>query len=495
MLGRKPMFPGKNFVDQLTLIFNVLGTPSTSEIARIKSSQAQRFLQSLSKKTKISMTTIFPSASSEAINLLENLLQFNPKKRSTVDEALAHPYFSPLQKQNKSTVISPCVDELDLHFERENLSREALRLLILQDAKLFRDNGNGKAKARPARPATASSSRTKERTGPTDATSTRPTTASNTISKKHTLKKEALKTVIQTKTSGKEGIAVKTAESVKTKTLSRQAALRQQTAFRPQTVIGTICKASKGKDLIRTEKNSKELSGSAKPLDTGDDDSKRRKAQNHNRVEQLPPTVTNLSPGSASSSSSSEDPTIHSTVIVSTTATKFSFQRVKRPTSATPLFKQRAQVSTSSTLAERILKMERKEVPPQRSKSTTCLQQTVSSEKRESSGTAFSLLRRKSSADEDTTRSSKQQDDVPSSSKNQAFHDPLARIKAKKGTRKLLTVPKSPKFSVMSWEKTFQKKKKPSAVEEPPKRQKQGFTKIKTLRRSRSASALRAAIK
>lgn len=32
LLGRKPLFPGKNFVHQLTLIFDVIGPPKPSEV-------------------------------------------------------------------------------------------------------------------------------------------------------------------------------------------------------------------------------------------------------------------------------------------------------------------------------------------------------------------------------------------------------------------------------------------------------------------------------
>lgn len=37
---------------------------------------------------------LFPDASPDATDLLERLLQFNPEKRLTADEALRHPYLA-----------------------------------------------------------------------------------------------------------------------------------------------------------------------------------------------------------------------------------------------------------------------------------------------------------------------------------------------------------------------------------------------------------------
>ena len=41
LLGRKPLFPGKNFVHQLTLIFDVLGAPAPSSVAHITNAQVR----------------------------------------------------------------------------------------------------------------------------------------------------------------------------------------------------------------------------------------------------------------------------------------------------------------------------------------------------------------------------------------------------------------------------------------------------------------------
>ena len=47
LLGRKPLFPGKNFVHQLTLIFGVIGSPPDSAVAHITNKQARKFLASV----------------------------------------------------------------------------------------------------------------------------------------------------------------------------------------------------------------------------------------------------------------------------------------------------------------------------------------------------------------------------------------------------------------------------------------------------------------
>jgi serine/threonine protein kinase len=45
MIQRRPLFPGKNFVHQLTIIFDVIGGPSQEETSHVKNSQAKKFLE------------------------------------------------------------------------------------------------------------------------------------------------------------------------------------------------------------------------------------------------------------------------------------------------------------------------------------------------------------------------------------------------------------------------------------------------------------------
>lgn len=75
---------------QLTLILGVLGTPSLEDFYQINSQRSRDYLRALPFQKKKPLQTLYPNANPLAIDLLERCLTFNPKKRSTVESALAH---------------------------------------------------------------------------------------------------------------------------------------------------------------------------------------------------------------------------------------------------------------------------------------------------------------------------------------------------------------------------------------------------------------------
>ncbi|KZT10053.1 kinase-like protein [Laetiporus sulphureus 93-53] len=93
MLG-KPLFKGKDYVDQLNKILDVLGTPDDEVIRRVASQKAAAYVRSLPIRKAVSFSKVLPVADLQATDLLTKILAFDPASRFSVVEALEHPWLA-----------------------------------------------------------------------------------------------------------------------------------------------------------------------------------------------------------------------------------------------------------------------------------------------------------------------------------------------------------------------------------------------------------------
>lgn len=105
MLNNRPIFPGKHYLDQLNHILSILGSPSEEDLNSIINEKARSYLQQLPFKPKVPWTRLFPGADPKALDLLDKMLTFNPHRRITVEEALAHPYLDPYYDPDDEVII------------------------------------------------------------------------------------------------------------------------------------------------------------------------------------------------------------------------------------------------------------------------------------------------------------------------------------------------------------------------------------------------------
>ncbi|KAJ1728546.1 mitogen activated protein kinase [Coemansia biformis] len=141
MLSKMPLFPGRDYHHQLKLIFDVLGTPRSDAYLGIKSQRARDYICSLPFKAKANFSKMFPYASPLAIDLMDKMLNFNPKKRITVEEALAHPYLAQYHDEADEPTCPPLPENFfDFDNFREKLSVEQLKDLLWNEIHSNYDN-------------------------------------------------------------------------------------------------------------------------------------------------------------------------------------------------------------------------------------------------------------------------------------------------------------------------------------------------------------------
>ncbi|KAI8854575.1 kinase-like domain-containing protein [Chytridium lagenaria] len=134
LLGGKPLFKGRDYVDQLNQILYILGTPDDATLRRIGSERAQLYIRSLKKTQKIPWTTLFPNASANALDLLERLLTFDPAARINVEEALSHPYLEAYHDAEDEPVHDK---KFDFSFETVE-AIEDMKRMIAQEVEQYK---------------------------------------------------------------------------------------------------------------------------------------------------------------------------------------------------------------------------------------------------------------------------------------------------------------------------------------------------------------------
>jgi serine/threonine protein kinase len=100
MMMMKPIFPGDSEIDELFSIFRVLGTPTEETLPGI--TQLPAFSETFPKWRAKNLAELIPNTESAGVDLVRQMLSYDPAKRISSKAALDHPYFNDLAPEMKA---------------------------------------------------------------------------------------------------------------------------------------------------------------------------------------------------------------------------------------------------------------------------------------------------------------------------------------------------------------------------------------------------------
>ncbi|KAF4651148.1 hypothetical protein FOZ61_010744 [Perkinsus olseni] len=133
MFVRKTILKGNSTIDQLEKICTLLGSPDDEEIDKIPNDKAKTYLKMRPHRLpKKSVADTFPeivqSGGDEAVHMVDSLVQFDPEKRLTVEEAISDPFMDQLHDPTDEPVFEEGpVNPREFAFEKRRLDRSMLR--------------------------------------------------------------------------------------------------------------------------------------------------------------------------------------------------------------------------------------------------------------------------------------------------------------------------------------------------------------------------------
>mmetsp|Transcript_575 Transcript_575/g.1143 ORF Transcript_575/g.1143 Transcript_575/m.1143 type:complete len:427 (-) Transcript_575:289-1569(-) len=132
----KPLFPGNNVDEQFALILEVTGRPSDNAVAQLRHSDARNFLESLPQGPRRPLREIFRDSPPLAVDLLQQLLEFDPDRRISAAEALRHEYFRGFRNMIGRNTREP-LPESEFNFERRAMAEGDMRNEFLEEIRRY----------------------------------------------------------------------------------------------------------------------------------------------------------------------------------------------------------------------------------------------------------------------------------------------------------------------------------------------------------------------
>jgi len=124
--------------DQLSMIFNMIGTPNEADIALLEREDARRYVRCFGRREPQSFQSKWPHVEEDSLDIMSKMLRFNPGERPRASQCVAHPLFTDIRVTGKETTAAAPLVPPD--FEKEpDLHEDLLRQYFAAEVRKYRD--------------------------------------------------------------------------------------------------------------------------------------------------------------------------------------------------------------------------------------------------------------------------------------------------------------------------------------------------------------------
>jgi mitogen-activated protein kinase 1/3 len=130
LLSKKFLFPGENYISQIKLILETLGTQDVKDLNFISNASAKNFVMQFKNLPKKDFKKMLKCENPDAVDLVEKMLVFNPEKRYSIEDCLNHPYL----RNMREGIEDPVFDgKLNIDFEDKNVTLSELFVYLVKE--------------------------------------------------------------------------------------------------------------------------------------------------------------------------------------------------------------------------------------------------------------------------------------------------------------------------------------------------------------------------
>eukprot|EP01004_Peranema_trichophorum_P006483 NODE_5302_length_1034_cov_34.074643_g4737_i0.p1 GENE.NODE_5302_length_1034_cov_34.074643_g4737_i0~~NODE_5302_length_1034_cov_34.074643_g4737_i0.p1 ORF type:complete len:286 (-),score=47.74 NODE_5302_length_1034_cov_34.074643_g4737_i0:175-942(-) len=142
LMNRRPIFNGRDYLNQLQIITDALGTPSEHETsAWLQNTEALRYLRKIPPKAPRPIEQLVPKLTNPvAQDFFRRMLMFSPFQRPSAEELLAHPYLASLHDPDDEPVAPY---KFNWELDNKRLKERELRQGFWEEIRRFHPEADG----------------------------------------------------------------------------------------------------------------------------------------------------------------------------------------------------------------------------------------------------------------------------------------------------------------------------------------------------------------